>query len=105
MTTRCNNQKADFESENSKMKSKNEITNVLVYFSTITPVDGDWDGNFDDNIKETFECKLVKDDNIFWCYDVSEMIKIEILGQVLNATIIYRDHSNKKKALLLRIMT
>ncbi len=93
-----NNSKKD--SENSTTISKSEISNILVYFSTTSPADGEWNSDYSNETKEEVDCRLIKDDKIFWCYDVQELLKIEILGSISNATIDYSTSNGEIKNIL-----
>jgi len=90
-------------SENSNTISKSEISNILVYFSSTSPSDGEWNSEFSNETKEKVECKLVKDDKIFWCYDVQNLLKIEILGNVSNASIDHISANSEIKTIISEI--
>ena len=91
------------ESENLKEKTqkKNEIGNFLSYFENTIPVDGNYDTEEDlNNTKQIVEIETVKNNKVFWCYDTQNLLKIEILGYVSDATILYKDSNNIEKIIL-----
>lgn len=93
-----NNTKKD--SENSTNISKSEISNILVYYSSTSPSDGEWNSEFSNETIQKVESKLVKDNKIFWCYDVQNLLKIEILGNVSNASIDYISANSEIKNII-----
>jgi hypothetical protein len=91
------------ESEHLKDKTqkKNEIVNIISYFETTIPVDGNYDMEEDlNNTKQIVEIETVKNNKVFWCYDTMNLLKIEILGYVSDATILFKDSNNTEKKLL-----
>lgn len=96
----CTENKSKNESENSTTISKSEISNILVYYYTTTPTDGEWNSDYSNETKEEVDFRLIKDNKIFWCYDVQELLKIEILGSISNATIDYSTSNGEIKNIL-----
>lgn len=91
------------ESEHLKDKplKKNEIVNIISYFENTIPVDGNYDTEEDlNNTKQIVEIETVKNNKVFWCYDTMNLLKIEILGYVSDATILYKDSNNTEKIIL-----
>jgi hypothetical protein len=87
------------ESATTSLKD-NEITNVVSYFKKFNAVDGNWDSGENEDFKEIIELHTVKNDTINWCYDTQNLLKIEILGYVSDATILYIDSNNAEKIIL-----
>jgi hypothetical protein len=87
--------------QNSKTSVKeNEITNVISYFEILNAVDGNLDSGENEDFKEILELKIVKNDTLNWCYDTQNLLKIEILGYISDATILYKDSNNAEKIIL-----
>ncbi len=84
-----------------KPRKKNQIVAVIAYFENTIATDGSYDTEDDfNNTKEIVEIITVKNDEIFWCYDTQKLLKIEILGTISNAQIVYQS-SNYSKIIVL----
>ncbi len=85
------------------LEIESEISGVYVLFRNSLPADGEWSGEQDYNseIIDEIEYEEVEDNNeIFYCYDTQYLIKIEILGYVKNANILYKYPLGKTISLL-----
>lgn len=86
----CNKSETKNETTNkSEIEIKPEITNVIASF---------WRVQNDDSF--TIEYENIKENKLFWCYDVEELLKIEILGNIPKASIVYTDNNGKEYELL-----
>ena len=93
--------KSETKQNNEEIQKKEEITNVISYFEKTMAIDGGFDSEEDYNsTKEVVELQTVKNSTINWCYDTQNLLKIEILGYVTNATIIYKNSSDSEILLL-----
>lgn len=87
--------------QNSKtLVKENEIKNVISYFKILNAVDGNLDSAENEDFKEILELKIVKNDTLNWCYDTQNLLKIEILGYISDATILHKDSNNTEKIIL-----
>ena len=90
LITGCNKSESKNESINkSKIDMKPEITSIIASFWTVQ----------DD---ESFNIRYenIKENKLFWCYDVEELLKIEVLGYIPKASIIYTDNNGKEFEIL-----
>jgi PBP1b-binding outer membrane lipoprotein LpoB len=93
--------KNDSQPNTETPSKKNEITNVISYFEKTIAADGSYDSEEDtNNTKEVVELKTIKNNTIFWCYDTQNLLKIEILGDVSNAIVVYKNLNNSETTLL-----
>jgi hypothetical protein len=93
--------KSESKQNSEEIQKKEEITNVISYFEKTMPIDGSFDSEEDYNsTKEVVELQTVKNNTINWCYDTQDLLKIEILGYLTNATIIYKNSSDSEILLL-----
>lgn len=93
--------KNELKESNDANHKKNEITNVISYFENTIATDGSYDSEEDqNNTKEVFEFRTIKNNSIFWCYDTQKLLKIEILGYLSNASVVYQNLNNSEIILL-----
>ena len=92
------------ESTNKKIENKQlsektttgEIENILVYSTVTTAEDGSFDSEADYNkSSEDFKIKQVEDDTYYYCYDIEELFKIELLGFMNNGKITFESNTGK----------
>ncbi len=92
--------KNESHQSNNSFSKKNEITSVVKCFENLNAVDGNWDSGENEDIEKVVELEIVKNDTINWCYDTQHLLKIEILGYVSGATILYQDSNNGGEIIL-----
>jgi len=92
--------KNESEHLKNKIQKKNEIVNIISYFENSIPVDGNLDSSENEDFEEVVELKIVKNNTIFWCYDTMNLLKIEILGYVSDAQIVYQSSNDTKTIIL-----
>lgn len=92
--------KNESHQDNNSFSKKNEITSVVTYFENSNAVDGNWDSGENEDFKEVVELEIVKNDTINWCYDTQQLLKIEILGYISDATILYKATTNVEEIIL-----
>lgn len=82
---------------NDNLESLNsaEITDVLVFYRVVLPSDGSYDSQNEDT-EEEFHFQTVVDDKFSWCYETQSIFKLEVLGFVPNASIIYKDKREER---------
>lgn len=85
----------NIETKDEKQEIENasslNIKETNAFFNSSIPADGELDDPYDEEMITKSEKKKVKNNKIFWCYDVQELTKIEFIGSAENINIYFNN--------------
>lgn len=83
------------------IQSKPEITAILLHKSCTEPISeikGDY-YDYDGEFIQRYRVELVNNDEFFHCYENDKLLKIEIIGNIPNAKIVFETETKKSVVL------
>jgi hypothetical protein len=81
---------------NSKPENfNNGINDIIATFSSSNTSDGEWDEGAEEETQEEAYLKVVENNELLYCYDTQNLLKIEIYGSVYKASIEYVEGGQK----------